>query len=54
MFIALAFLIPSALQRSAMCIEVFNYMPLLTERNTNYTGAIYILLLRSKESGLLN
>ena len=34
-----------------MCIAEFKYMPLLTERNNN---AIHILLLRSKESRLLN
>jgi len=31
MFIALGFLIRPALQRSAMCSGVFNYMSLLTE-----------------------
>ena len=38
-----------------MCIAKFNYMPLLTERNNQLRrSAIHILLLRSKESPLLN
>ena len=39
----------------ALCIAVFNYMPLLTERNNKLMrSAINIVLLRSKESPLLN
>ena len=38
-----------------MCIAEFNYMPLLTERNNKLMrSAIHIVLLRSKESPLLN
>ena len=36
MFIALSLKV-SALQRSAMCLGVFSYMPLLTERYTLFT-----------------
>ena len=38
-----------------MCIAEFKYMPLRTERNNQLMrSAIHILLLRSKESPLLN
>jgi hypothetical protein len=38
-----------------MCFDVLNYKPLLTERdNQLMQSAIHILLLRSKESRLLN